>query len=245
MTKFRVIETRQKIEEASKIGQSIGAGLNALTNLASAFGVKTQFISTVKGIYNDFKNIFIAAKNRKYSEDEKKLINALRGGKFNTFIEDIYKKRFKQQEKQQLTVDKPHQDSGLSDHINKNGNTLKEAEFVGDGVVPENNTPVPEMTEEEKNFYSATGLSKEKTTKVLNNLISYFIKDRSYLNPTQMDVTNFIKYFLQYLGDYSKVMSNPKEAEYANSLFMKGDKLEPKEKQWLEDFKKKWEEKNR
>jgi hypothetical protein len=223
MTKFKVIETEKKITEAGKVAPTIGAGFTALTNLASAFGIKTQAISTIKGLYKDFKNIFTAAKTRKYTDDEQKVIKALRGGNFNKFIEAIYNQKFKPQQPQQTTVDKPHQDVGLSDKVNKNESTLTEA------------ISTPELTDEEQNFYSAVGLPKDKTTKTIKKLISYFVQDRSYLNPTNMDAQNFTKYFLQYLGDYSRIMSNPRETDYINGLFVKKEKnqLTPQEEKQL------------
>lgn len=85
MIKFRVIETKQKIQE----GEKFDAGMNMINSLAaigSAFGLKTQFLQTtttlmgnVGSIIKNVKLLF-SIKRKAYGlgSDELKLVSALK-----------------------------------------------------------------------------------------------------------------------------------------------------------------------
>jgi hypothetical protein len=69
MSKFKVIETKKKIQEVdkkskiAKVGQATATTLNSLASLGGALGLKTQAINTIVGMGQDVVNIYNTWKN--------------------------------------------------------------------------------------------------------------------------------------------------------------------------------------
>jgi hypothetical protein len=81
MSKFRIIKTRQKVEEI-KTGEVVQKGQNFLQSLASigqVFGVKTQALFTISGLIGsikDFINVFKKSPKSKYGLGKNDLLIA-------------------------------------------------------------------------------------------------------------------------------------------------------------------------
>jgi len=88
--KFKIIETKQRVDEAggkvAKTAQVAGVAakgiLSGLEGLANLVGMKTGLYDKVKGVVKGFVDfgkqvIDVMWKNRKYSEEEKRIIDAI------------------------------------------------------------------------------------------------------------------------------------------------------------------------
>lgn len=99
MIKFRVIETKQKVQEEGAVAKTVNSVLsttNALAALGSVFGLKTQFMYTVTGMIGNVKTIiqdvknFVNIRRKSYglSNNDLKVAETIRKHKLHNNIKD-------------------------------------------------------------------------------------------------------------------------------------------------------------
>ena len=82
MTKFKIIETKQKVEEATKlqqVGQKTADFVQSLANIGRIFGMKTEFLTTMTNLISNVASWSRLFK-KEYTDNENKVIKALISG---------------------------------------------------------------------------------------------------------------------------------------------------------------------
>jgi hypothetical protein len=75
---FKIIETRQRVTEDTKlqqIGNRTATALQSLANIGRIFGIKTEFLTTMVNLVSSVVAPF--KRKKEYTDDEKKVIKAL------------------------------------------------------------------------------------------------------------------------------------------------------------------------
>ena len=78
MTKFRILEVRQKVQEDTKtqqVGKKTADIVQSLANIGRMFGVKTEFLTTMTNLVSNVLGLFKGLGGR--TDEQKKVISVL------------------------------------------------------------------------------------------------------------------------------------------------------------------------